>query len=654
MFNHIWEKFSVALLTVAFVPIGYFGFQDLEVAKSSVVDETLKMIFLNCETRSKNIDRIFSNAQADINYLRASFVMQMLPDIPHNEEKLHAPLYWKSLVEREFKLFLSVKEGYSRIGFLDAFGNEVVEAFKNSGQVFLLKEHKKRNRVTSTYFVEAARQDGNAVAAIPMRITVDPSRDLRGVTLIRYATKVFDRNGKPVGIIYIDLNGSEIYYALSYTSPEQKRPVALMFHKGNYIFNPFLEQKQAITPVPLPNNINQEFPYQITEQILSGKRGIIEDGKKDLFAYSAIYPQTEDNDLFYVVYDKYPRSKISGQLNKIKKKYLLGAIGAFLLCIVVAVGVSRTLTRNIAKLQEGVENIRRRRLGYRLNIKSRDEIESLANAYNMMAESLKDYSESLEKKVEERSERVRQVERKLMQAEKMAAIGFLAAGVAHEINNPISIIVTRLELIRKGVEKGQLGTIRKDLNVLYNHAERIGKITGDLLAFSRQTSSECGAVEINPVIKRVISLTEFTIRKKGIELHEALTPGLPMIWANASKLEQVIYNIVFNAYQATDIGGTITIKTFPNKNGGSLLEIADTGKGIAGDAIEHIFEPFFTTKEMGEGAGLGLSISYGIIQEFGGTINVKSEPGMGTVFTILLDSAEKQKSNRKKELINIA
>lgn len=647
MFNQIWKKFSIALLIVAFIPIGYFGYQDLEAAKSSVLDETLRMIFLNCETRAKEIERIFSNAQADINYLRASFVIQMLPDFSNTNNKVEfdTPFYWKSLVEREFKLFLSVKEGYSRIGYLDAYGSEIVEVFKNSGQVFLLKEHQKRNRVTSTHFVEAARQEGYGVAAIPMRITVDPNMDLRGVTLIRYATKVFDRNGKPAGVIYIDLNGSEIYYALSHTSLEQKRPAALTFHKGNYIFNPFLEQKQGIPPEPLPKNVNDEFSYQIAEQILSGRRGIIEDEEKDLFAYRAIYPQIGNSELFYVVYDRQPRSKITERLNKIKNKYLVGAVGAFLLCIVVAVGVSRRLTRNLAKLREGVENIRQHRLNYRLNIRSHDEIESLANAYNMMAESLKEYSDSLEKKVEERSERIRQVEHKLMQVEKMAAIGFLSAGVAHEVNNPISIIITRLELIKKAVERGQVDKIRKDLDVLYNHATRVGKITGDLLAFSRQSSSECSAVELNTIINRVISLTEFTIRKKRIELHKALAPDLPLVWANASKLEQAIYNIIYNSYQATDPGGKITIKSMPNENRGSLLEIADTGRGIAKDTIKHIFEPFFTTKEMGEGAGLGLSISYGIIQEFGGTINVQSNPGKGTIFTIILGSAEKLKSS---------
>ncbi len=240
-----------------------------------------------------------------------------------------------------------------------------------------------------------------------------------------------------------------------------------------------------------------------------------------------------------------------------------------------------------------------------------------------------------------------------MQAEKLAALGFLGAGVAHEINNPISIIVTRLELMKKELEKGKTEKIKRDIEVLHNHATRIGNIAGSLLTFSREPSGECGGVDLNAVIERVMGLIEYPISKKGVKVELSLSPEVARVWANASGMEQVIYNIVYNAYQATSAGGTIVLKTAPSYGDRVELGISDTGCGMTDEELKRIFEPFFTTKEVGQGTGLGLSISYGIVEGFGGAIAVYSEPGKGTSFTITLDTEKKVKAmaKEKKELI---
>jgi signal transduction histidine kinase len=650
MFNRIWKKFTLALLIVAFIPIGYFGYRDLQDARSSVPDQALKTIFLNSVTRAKDIERTFLNAHSDINYLRSNLVMEFYLDLSRQDSG--ASSYWRSLMEREFSLFLAAKKGYSRIGLLDEYGNEVAVLFKSgAGKIIALKEHEKHNRLTSPYYVGAATLDRYGIAATPMRSSVEPGMNLNTITLIRYATKVFDSMGEARGVLFIDLNGSEIFSSLSLTSFQRSRQAAMVTMKGNYLYNPYFKPSTGIPRRSDFLNLESEFPYTVVAQILSGRRGVISDDPDSLFAYSPIYPQVGNHQLFYVVFDRYSKEHFIARLNKIKKKYLIGAVFAFLLCITIAVVVSHALTRNLGKLGEGVENIRKQRLDHRLEIRSGDEIESLAKAYNMMAAALQDYSESLEKKVEERSRHIKKVERKLMQAEKLAAIGFLAAGVAHEINNPVSIIVTRLEIINKSIEKGDTKDLRRDLDVLYNHASRIAQITGNLLAFSRERSDKCEPVDLNMAVEHVMGLIEPPIIKKGIKLNYSLNPDLPPVLANGSGMEQVIYNIVYNAYQATNTGGSISIKTGRYDDGKVELVVSDTGGGIPKDAIEHIFEPFFTTKETGQGSGLGLSISYGIVQDFGGSISVESEPDSGTTFSITLKAALKNRAGGKKELI---
>ncbi|VAX16858.1 hypothetical protein MNBD_NITROSPINAE04-672, partial [hydrothermal vent metagenome] len=398
--------------------------------------------------------------------------------------------------------------------------------------------------------------------------------------------------------------------------------------------------------------LSGSYPKAVVSQILSGRSGIISDDPDNLFAYSAVYPEPADKSRFYVVFDVYPKRLFSEKLYEIKKKYVLAALGAFGLVIIVAVMLSRALTRPINKLIDGVERAGRRDLDHRIDIKSGDEIESLAKAYNMMADSLKEYSETLEGKVEERSKRIKQVERKLMQAEKLAAIGFLSAGVAHEINNPISIVVTRLELIGKALEEGDMETVRKDLEVLKSHSARIGRIAGNLLTFSRSGSGKPGQVDLNDIVRVVADLIKYPAKKKGMDIVMYLEPDLPFVWANASGIEQVIYNIAYNAYQASSSGQKIEITTRSTDGGKVKLEIKDRGHGIPKDKVKRVFEPFFTTKEVGQGTGLGLSISYGLVKGFGGSIEVDSDPDTGTMFTVILNTGSKILSENNKGLIS--
>ncbi len=396
MFNRIWKKFTVAFLAVTFAPIGYFGYQELQTAKSSIQDEALKTILMNTVTRSKDIERTFINAYTDINHLRLSLPVSFLLDVP--SEVAASAVYWKSLVEKEFELFLTVRKAYSRIGLINEFGDEVAIAFSDGNKVTLLQKEYMRNRLTSLYYVKAAKLDGYGIAAIPMRSSVNPHINLNRETLIRYATKVFDRQGRPRGVIYIDLNGSEILYSLSSRSFSQKRGAAMVTHKGKYIYNPYLVPQSEVPPKPNPEGLGDEYSKEVVRQVLNGKTGVISDDSENLFAFSPIYPQVDNRSFFYVVVDRYPRDKFIPKLDAVKKRYFFGAVLAFLLCVAVSVILSRALTRQLEKLREGSEKLREGRLDYRLHIRSGDEIESLAKAYNTMAEALEEYSRSLERR----------------------------------------------------------------------------------------------------------------------------------------------------------------------------------------------------------------------------------------------------------------
>ncbi len=226
------------------------------------------------------------------------------------------------------------------------------------------------------------------------------------------------------------------------------------------------------------------------------------------------------------------------------------------------------------------------------------------------------------------------MERSARQAEKLAALGTLAAGLAHELNNPIGIISSRTELMLLESDALALpGAVREDLQVIHRHAQRVARIAQGLLSFARHSSGEQGPVDLNRVVDETLLLVEKLIVKEGVALTRALAPDLPPIWGDANAIQQVVMNLITNARDAARAGGEISVETAVTEPaGGVRLVVRDTGPGIPPEILPKIFDPFFTTKA--EGTGLGLSISYGIVREHRGTVDVHSQPGEGTTFVL--------------------
>jgi PAS domain S-box-containing protein len=232
------------------------------------------------------------------------------------------------------------------------------------------------------------------------------------------------------------------------------------------------------------------------------------------------------------------------------------------------------------------------------------------------------------------------LERAARQSEKLAALGTLAAGLAHELNNPIGIISSRAELMLLEADSAPLSAdVAEDLRVIHRHAQRVARIAQGLLSFSRHSSGVRGRVDLNHVVDETLLLVEKMIVKDGVTLQRAITPGLRPIWGDANALQQVVMNLVTNARDAVSGGGEISVETraVGEPPGGVQLIVRDSGPGIPPEILPKIFDPFFTTKA--EGTGLGLSISYGIVREHQGTVDVQSAPGKGTTFVLTFRSA---------------
>jgi two-component system NtrC family sensor kinase len=223
--------------------------------------------------------------------------------------------------------------------------------------------------------------------------------------------------------------------------------------------------------------------------------------------------------------------------------------------------------------------------------------------------------------------------------DKLASIGRLAAGVGHEINNPLAIINQKTglaeDLLDISTEFEHKKTIQGCLKVIDQSVERCKAITHRLLGFARRADVQNEALQVNDVIKEVVQFLENSMMHNRIRLEFQLQPDLPLIHSDHLQLQQVFLNITNNAIDAIGKDGQVTITTHVVA-GEVRVVIQDDGHGIDSDILPHIFEPFFTTKETGKGTGLGLSITYGLIKKLGGDITVRSHVGQGTAFTITL------------------
>ncbi|CEP66758.1 Signal transduction histidine kinase, core [Moorella glycerini] len=238
----------------------------------------------------------------------------------------------------------------------------------------------------------------------------------------------------------------------------------------------------------------------------------------------------------------------------------------------------------------------------------------------------------LQKKLKE----LKEAEARLIQSEKLAATGRMAANLAHEINNPISIILSSLDyLLMDPAENNLSAELVAELEAIAKHARRIAGLVRDLLIFAREPVQELAPLDLNEVINKTLVLPGSRPVKDGISLCPQLAETQVVINGNQMKLQQLLLNLIDNAADAMPAGGQITIKTAVDVNNGmAILAVKDEGIGIKPEDLGKIFDPFFTTKEPGKGTGLGLSIVYNIVKEHGGMVEVESKPGTGTTFTL--------------------
>ncbi len=360
-----------------------------------------------------------------------------------------------------------------------------------------------------------------------------------------------------------------------------------------------------------------------------------------------------------------PLNRVDAALASYERRtWFLSALSVLLIAGLTSAFVYELVHKPVAALIRGTGRVASGDLDYRLPVKTTDELGLLAASFNEMSRRLaaarqesRRWAETLEQRVKEKTREVETAHRHLVEVEKIASLGKMAATVAHEINNPLAGIRTYARLLSRQMERPEKDAVTQQewkrwLEVIETESRRCGDIVRNLLTFARQVPLERKENDLNALAERCLMLVRHQMELQGIALDWKPAADVPRLVCDAAQVQQALLAILINAVEALPHGGAIRVTT-ARENGEARLTVADNGPGIPPEVMPHIFEPFFTTKSQGKATGLGLSVAHGIVHQHGGRIEIVSQPEQGTTFTVCLPAPGPQPLTPQKEVSHV-
>jgi len=365
---------------------------------------------------------------------------------------------------------------------------------------------------------------------------------------------------------------------------------------------------------------------------------------------AACHAHPEEQQILGVLDTNLSLAKADVQLAESSRRMIVYTACALILIAILSwFFVWEVVGRPVKALERGTERLAAGDLGYQIDVQSKDEIAELAHSFNAMSSQLKTehnenvaWTRTLEQRVDQKTRELKRAHEHALHTEKMASIGKMAAMLAHEINNPLSGILTYAKLLRKWVDSEDSGKSRRrdicdSLDLIASESRRCGDLVKNLLTFSRTTPMNLQPTNLNQVIDRSLRLIQHQLDLGGIQVQPELDPDLPPVLCDGAQIEQVLLALMMNALDAMPQGGNLWLTTKLSREDNQIrIIVRDDGCGIPPEILPRMFEPFLTTKETGRGVGLGLAISRSILERHNGGIEVQSEVGRGTTFNVTL------------------
>jgi len=553
---------------------------------------------------------------------------------------------------KDMTIFYQKKDGYNvfpEIYVTNKYGTNIAQNQKTTDYYQADEEWWRKARANGVYVGDVSFDESSGVYSTDIGIRID------------------DEKGNFIGAAKVVLNIEEAISILNERKYNKEAPKAMEFklidRNGKIIYT--TEQMPLFTSVSSAVT-RQLFQKQSADYGYFIEQCELPKGGEELFAYARSDGYKDYKGLGWILLIEHETKEVFSPVSKLRNLLIILLAGGTLVNIVIGLFVSHAIAVPVKELADAAKEIGEGKLDTRIAIASRDELGLLAASFNDMAKNLKKSTTSIEnlnKEISERKkaeeylrntyEELKRIQGHLIQAEKLHAMGLLAGGLAHEVKNPLAVIIQGADYLLKIVPHGET-EILKTLNTIKRNVIRADGIIKDLLDFSKTTSLNLYPVDINNVLESAWQLIRPQVKTDDIKIIKQMGKGLPPVFADKTKMEQVFINILLNSVQAMPSGGELYMRTYDKKitaadnisrgenvffNPGEkalVVEIEDTGIGIAEENIKNIFDPFFTTKGPREGAGLGLSVSKSILAMHRATIEVESRSGKGTKTVITL------------------
>jgi len=655
-------KLALLVTVVVAITAGVLGYSVNVEYHKLLAEQELKNIGVNTGEEAAEIITTIKRMNEDVLFLSSTPPIQGLIRA-NNDSGIDAldgstEYLWKKRLAIIFQSYLEAKPHYQSIRYIgvEDNGKELVRTDRNKGKIKSYIKEDLQQKENRKYYKKSVILKRKEIYVSDIEYNREFGEIVKPHQLVmRSVTPVYSTKNVVFGVIVINIDVSYLFADfLSLNNKDNNNVFRYIVNRKGEILNRINDDKK----ITLDSKVHIDDFSEYVEWknfLLSSETEMIKkfensNGNIALYAKKIFLDKTEKN-RFITLVEKNPYSVVVENVNYVKKQSLLIAIILLLPAILITVIFSNRFTRPLKNITNSITNYKKNRTTLDLNVKSNDEIGALATAFREMVHDLD------------------QAQEQLIQSEKMASIGQLAAGVAHEINNPVGFVGSNInslkdycndllkvitayestdeylkrdndiwdsiETIKKEVD---LNYLKEDISNLISEStdgvKRVKEIVQNLKDFSHVDEAEWQWADIHKGLDSTLNIVNNEIKYKAEVLKKY--GEVPEIECLASQLNQVFMNLLVNAAHSIDEHGTITIETGLTDTNLVWICISDTGRGIPSSLLKKVFDPFFTTKPIGEGTGLGLSLSYGIIEKHAGRIDVESKEGVGTKFSIWL------------------
>lgn len=624
---NIRKKFRIAFFLSAVLPLAIGGIYGVYFSSRTLKGLYLHELTREVEERGKELEKTIANVKGDILFLSRlptlkNFVRHMRR---HGEPEL---LDMRGPVLEAFSNFAKYRTGIYQIRFLDEEGWERLRVDSKNGEVTVTPLERLQYKGDRYYFREAMRFSTDEIYTSPM----DPNEEFGRVEVlkrlvVRFATPFIDEQGQKRGTVVLNLYADDLLELIR--SLESRPGITTFFANTD---GTIISEKED------GGGIVGSIPK---ERLFSGETVLFE-GERQFVIFTPVVYQKVDK-RYWVVGLQYPKKILLIPLTEFVSVLVLIGLVIALMELFLGGLAARQLTVPLLAVTREAEKIGRGDFNVHLDVETGDEIENLAHAMNAMAlkvrelvEKEKGWSRQLQEEVNRAEAKLKESMGRIYQMEKMASLGELSAGIAHEIGNPLAAIKTVIQAMEetRSPEEQKVYFER-----ILSEIDRLSEFLKTFQTFVAPGEEAFVPCDLSLIAKNVILLVEKEASQHRVRIRDELS-SIPPVSGSPSQLEQVLLNLMVNAFHALPEGGEIVLRTSrsPTDPSKICLSVADNGRGISRENLSRIFDPFFTTRP--GGSGLGLAIVYKIVKEHGGEISVKSEVGRGTAFEILLPIKE--------------